>query len=489
MYLLSDVSVASDAMSSGALLAAAGAGAALATVLRGSPAGTPTLKTAQEEVYGIAQANFNAWNSALQSGDPERVASLYSATYLSFLPTVSRQFVRDAPSTKNYFIEFVKKMPAGTITGDHVQVFGDDSYLHTGMYTFMTGEAKNRVPVQARFSYMWRKIDGAWKIVHHHSSALPNSAPAAKPAEVVIEDMYPVAQENFHRWNEALKSKNPDQVAALYSTSDLSFLPTVSGNFIRDPSSTRAYFVEFIKKTPEGTITADDVQTLGPDAYLHTGMYTFMVGPDEARTPVQARFSYMWRRVNGDWKICHHHSSAVPGVAPAAPVIDYYPTAQENFKRWNDALKAKDYEKVASIYCTKSLSFLPTVSPKFIRDAADTKQYFVEFLKKLPEGTITADDVQTLGPDAYLHSGMYTFMTGPENARAPVQARFSYMWRKVDGEWKITHHHSSALPASPATPVDVPHPENFSIDTDRDSIIAANNVVPSGKLSGVESAK
>ena len=231
--------------------------------------------------------------------------------------------------------------------------------------------------------------------------------------------------------------------------------------------------MEFIKKTPEGTITADNVQALGPDAYLHTGMYTFMVGPAEARSPVQARFSYMWRRINGDWKIVHHHSSAVPGQAPApAPAVDFYPLAQENFQRWNNALKAKDYQKVASLYCTKKLSFLPTVSPKFIRDSEDTQKYFIDFLKKLPEGTITADDVQALGDDAYLHSGMYTFMTGPEDNRTPVQARFSYMWRKTDGEWKITHHHSSALPQSPATP----EPQTFSIDEEND-IVAANNIV------------
>jgi hypothetical protein len=73
----------------------------------------------------------------------------------------------------------------------------------------------------------------------------------------------------------------------------------------------------------------------------------------------------------------------------------------------------------------------------------------VEFLKKLPEGTITADNVQRYGDDAYLHTGMYTFMTGPAESRAPVEARFSYMWRKIDGEWKITHHHSSAVPSGP----------------------------------------
>jgi uncharacterized protein (TIGR02246 family) len=127
---------------------------------------------------------------------------------------------------------------------------------------------------------------------------------------------------------------------------------------------------------------------------------------------------------------------------------------QDNFRRWNDALKAKDYERVAALYSSQDLSFLPTVSPKFIRDGHSTKEYFVNFLKKLPDGTITQDNVQKYGNDAYLHTGMYTFMTGSDGARQPVEARFSYMWRKVDGEWKITHHHSSALPKDPAAAVE-----------------------------------
>jgi hypothetical protein len=75
----------------------------------------------------------------------------------------------------------------------------------------------------------------------------------------------------------------------------------------------------------------------------------------------------------------------------------------------------------------------------------------MDFLKKLPDGTITSDNVQRYGPDAYLHTGMYTFMTGPAENRQPVEARFSYMWRKIDGVWKITHHHSSAVPKAPGS--------------------------------------
>ena len=397
--------------------------------------------------------NFNAWNNALKEKDYEKVAALYSSKDLSFLPTVSPKFIQDSESTKEYFINFLKKLPEGTITADNVQKYGSDAYLHTGMYTFMTGPENNRQPVQARFSYMWRKIDGKWQIVHHHSSALPRD-PAAAVEEEQAEDMYPIAQKNFKKWNDALKAKDYKKVAALYSSQDLSFLPTVSSKFIQDGQATEEYFVNFLKKLPDGTITADNVQKYGNDAYLHTGMYTFMTGPFWNRQPVQARFSYMWRKFDGDWKIVHHHSSALPKEPTAqteeAQAEDMYPIAQKNFKAWNDALKEKNYEKVAALYSSQDLSFLPTVSPKFIRDGQSTKEYFMDFLKKLPDGTITADNVQKYGDDAYLHTGLYTFMTGPENNRQPVEARFSYMWRKIDGAWKIVHHHSSALPKDPA---------------------------------------
>ncbi len=135
-----------------------------------------------------------------------------------------------------------------------------------------------------------------------------------------------------HRWNNALKEKKFEKVAALYSSKDLSFLPTVSPKFIQDSQSTQEYFLEFLKKLPEGTITADRVQNYGNDAYLHSGMYTFMVGPEDSRTAVEARFSYMWRKINGEWKITHHHSSALPGVAPRPAKVmssdEFYPIAQ-----------------------------------------------------------------------------------------------------------------------------------------------------------------
>ena len=120
-------------------------------------------------------------------------------------------------------------------------------------------------------------------------------------------------QDNFQKWNNALQTKDAATVASLYSTSDLSFLPTVSPQHIKKIGCTEDYFTAFVMKNPHGTITDDSVQVFGNgEAFLHSGMYTFKLGEADARTPVQARFSYVWRKINGDWKITHHHSSVRP---------------------------------------------------------------------------------------------------------------------------------------------------------------------------------
>jgi len=302
--------------------------------------------------------------------------------------------------------------------------------------------------VEARFSYVWKKVGGAWKIAHHHSSVTPGVAPAAPD----MAKMAVLARDNFKRWNDALQTKNAATVANMY-TAEPSFLPTVSGDHIKKGgvgTPTEDYFVEFVKKNPFGTITDDKVQVFaGGDAYLHSGLYTFELGEADARTPVEARFSYVWQKDGGDWKIAHHHSSVRPGVAPAKPdMVKMAALARTNFGRWNDALQTKNAATVAAMYDHSDLSFLPTVSGKHIKDGSNTEDYFVDFVQKNPFGTITDDSISVMdNGETYLHTGLYTFELGEPSDRTPVEARFSYLWRKVDGDWKIGHHHSSVRPA------------------------------------------
>ena len=70
---------------------------------------------------------------------------------------------------------------------------------------------------------------------------------------------------------------------------------------------------------------------------------------------------------------------------------------QANFKVWNDALQTKDAKVVANLYVNDQLSFLPTVSPAHIKAGgatSSTEDYFIEFVKKNPFGTITDDSIQ-----------------------------------------------------------------------------------------------
>ncbi len=121
-----------------------------------------------------------------------------------------------------------------------------------------------------------------------------------------------LAHHNFERWNSALQTLDPEQVAALY-TADDSFLPTLSHDFKHGHDGTVDYFQHFLEKHPHGTLLEEEVQALGDNAYVHSGMYDFEIGPDEARQNVHARFTYVWvKDDSGEWKIAHHHSSLRP---------------------------------------------------------------------------------------------------------------------------------------------------------------------------------
>jgi uncharacterized protein (TIGR02246 family) len=118
----------------------------------------------------------------------------------------------------------------------------------------------------------------------------------------------------FEIWNNALQTGDPDQVVALYDT-DAVLLPTVSNQVRHNHDEIRDYFVSFLAKKPQGVIEEANTRLLTEDLASNSGVYTFTFG-DGAQ--VTARFSYLYRRVNGEWKIIEHHSSAMPEVAVAA---------------------------------------------------------------------------------------------------------------------------------------------------------------------------
>ncbi len=111
---------------------------------------------------------FEVWNNALQTGDPKKVAELYEPNAI-LLPTVSNKVRHNHEEIVDYFVHFLAKGPEGKVDESNVRTFGDIA-INSGVYTFTFKDGSS---VQARFSYVYRWNGQDWRIIEHHSSAMP----------------------------------------------------------------------------------------------------------------------------------------------------------------------------------------------------------------------------------------------------------------------------------------------------------------------------
>ncbi|MBX8487938.1 SgcJ/EcaC family oxidoreductase [Pseudomonas cichorii] len=120
----------------------------------------------------------------------------------------------------------------------------------------------------------------------------------------------------FDRWNNALKTGNPQTVVSLYAPNAI-LQPTVSNKVRATPAEITDYFDHFLALKPVGEINYREIRRLSPDAAMDSGVYTFtLTAADGKKSKVQARYTFLYERVGGQWKILNHHSSAMPEVQP-----------------------------------------------------------------------------------------------------------------------------------------------------------------------------
>jgi uncharacterized protein (TIGR02246 family) len=100
------------------------------------------------------------------------------------LPTVSNTPRTNPGAITDYFEHFLPKRPRGHIDTRTVQS-GCNLAVDMGTYTFSLMDDKGTTSqVAARYTFVYQYRDGAWKSLHHHSSAMPEgmlSAADAKP--------------------------------------------------------------------------------------------------------------------------------------------------------------------------------------------------------------------------------------------------------------------------------------------------------------------
>jgi uncharacterized protein (TIGR02246 family) len=153
---------------------------ALTVLTAGSPlAAAESCETLEPKAVA---ALFDDWNFALSSLEASQVVQRYWPNAV-LLPTVSNTPRTNAAMIGDYFEHFLARRPRGRVDTRTIQG-GCNMAMDAGTYTFSLMDDKGVTSeVAARYTFIYQYRDGGWKILHHHSSAMPESAASAPPVD------------------------------------------------------------------------------------------------------------------------------------------------------------------------------------------------------------------------------------------------------------------------------------------------------------------
>lgn len=115
---------------------------------------------------------FDQWNAALATGKTSEVVKLYAPNGI-LQPTVSNRIRATPEEIGEYFDHFLQLKPHGQINYRQIRILDENTALDSGAYTFDVVKNKKHSLVRARYTFVYEKIGGEWKIINHHSSAMP----------------------------------------------------------------------------------------------------------------------------------------------------------------------------------------------------------------------------------------------------------------------------------------------------------------------------
>jgi uncharacterized protein (TIGR02246 family) len=138
-----------------------------------------TLTTAPPAVGQMAQANQEIagaaakWAAIFVDDNPDSILALYDDGAVLW-GTLSPTLLVGKPEVRGYFERAYKALPGHKVAfGKQViRVYGEIA-INSGYYTFSYLKDGQTRSIPARYSFVYRKRDGNWMIVDHHSSAMP----------------------------------------------------------------------------------------------------------------------------------------------------------------------------------------------------------------------------------------------------------------------------------------------------------------------------
>ena len=118
------------------------------------------------------------------------------------------------------------------------------------------------------------------------------------------------------------------------------------------------------------------------------------------------------------------------------------PSGEALLARWVETFNAGDLEALVALYARDAV-LLGTSSPEPYVGREQIRGYF------RGGATVRIERVITRCPQAQtlLCTGLYAFSRRAGGEETLLPARFTFLFVVEDGDFRILHHHSSALPA------------------------------------------
>jgi uncharacterized protein (TIGR02246 family) len=119
------------------------------------------------------RAATDSWIAAFNRADTAAVCALYDPRAVLW-GTTAAELITTPQGIRSYFdtVFALRPVPRMALGETLPRVFGDVA-VSTGHYTLTLSPAPQLREVPARFSFTWRREAGTWRIVDHHSSAMP----------------------------------------------------------------------------------------------------------------------------------------------------------------------------------------------------------------------------------------------------------------------------------------------------------------------------
>lgn len=159
-----------DARSAAPLLASTSLrpGDAASTYRQGTVEASAPIVTQEVDSVPVSAA----WVDAYNSRDPARIASLYDTDAVLIGTSAQKPAVGRA-AIAAYFRDAASRPTARVALGEHRTRLYGDTAVDSGLYNFFEAAGGSATLTPARYTFVYRKRDGKWLIVEHHSSRVP----------------------------------------------------------------------------------------------------------------------------------------------------------------------------------------------------------------------------------------------------------------------------------------------------------------------------